>query len=417
MNLYQIALRNIYRRKSKVMFMLLGLIIGSATVVSVYSIVTAMESDIKQQLTDMGANIVITADRGELTFQYGGITIPELVFDAASLTEEDLASIKSIQDNQSILTIAPRLVGTASVGESKIVIAGTNLSAELIVKPWLQFDDNHEGTTEENGDLPENEDMTMDFQRLNLERLASVEDLENNQLVLGSNIARQLELTLSDILEIEGNSYEVIAVLVESGSSEDNQIFMNLSEAQRILQKPGELTLIEISSDTELVDEEILIGQLQTVLPHASVTGVRQAVMGRNELLASISRFGILTGIIVFITGLLVVVMTLSAAVRERTREIGIFRAIGFRSKHIFKIIITEGILISIIGGIIGYHLGLFTANLAGPLIAGTVLDTTWQILIFLPAVIFTALAGAIASLYPAYAAANLDPSEALRFI
>ena len=416
MSLYQIALRNLNRRKGKMVFMLLGLVLGSATVVAIYTTISAMQSEISQQLSDLGANIIITADSGELTFQYGGITIPELIFDTVLLTESDLDTVKAIPESRALLATAPKLVGTVSSGEQNLVIAGTLLPEEFGVKPWLRFSETGSGNMA-NGQQETDKGMEMDYERLVLERATNVPELASAEVVLGSAVAEFIAAETGDTLELGGSDFRILAVLEETGMAEDNQVLINLSEAQSLLDRAGELTVIEIAADFSQVSEEVLLTQLGEALPHASISGVRQAVMGRDELLASLSRFGLFAGGIVFLTGALVVVLTMSAAVRERTREIGIFRAIGFRGSHIFTIIAMEGLLVSIIGGVIGYHSGLLVARIAGPILTGSTLNSTWQLSILLVTVAATAAAGSLAGFYPALKAARLDPAEALRFV
>lgn len=433
MTLFQIAIRNLNRRRGKMFFMLIGLSIASAAVVSIFTIIMAMQEDISRQLSDMGANIVITANSEALSFQYGGITIPELIFDAATLSENDLESIENIPDSEAIIAAAPKLIGTFEHKIHHLIITGSDLPAVFAVKPWLRFheehpedeevwDSNTDGSIEElpiaaNETGAADELMEMDYQALNLERMKEVAVLADNEVVLGSKVAAMLELSSGDKIELNDKEYTVVAVLETNGMAEDNQLFMSLAEAQNLLDRTGELTVIEVAADFNLVGEDVLLGQLKNALPHASVSGVRQAVMGRNELLSSFYRFGLLTGGLISLCGLLFVTLTMSAAVRERTREIGIFRAIGFRGKTIFKIITMETLLLSAFAGIAGYHGGLFTARLIAPLLTGSILNSSWQTLPFITALTATALAGGLAGIYPAFKAARLDPAEALRFI
>ena len=415
MTLYQIALRNLNRRKGKILFMLAGLVLGVAAVVSIYSIVSSMRADIQKQLAELGANIVIAADTGELTFQYGGIVIPELIYDAARLSEADLETIFTIPGAQAILAVSPRLMGTLSAGHRPVVVAGVDLPAEFAVKPWLRFFDGSVDTAsaEPDSDM----EMEMEYRPLDLSRTENVPGLRDDQVVLGFQAAGLLKAQEGGAVELGGKTYTVLAVLEEGGMAEDSQILMNLAEAQAVLERPGELTVIEIASDFSRVPEEMLLLQLRDTLPHAGVTGVRQAVMGRDELLSSLSRFGIFAGSLIFFTGTLVVILTMSAAVRERTREIGIFRAIGFRGSHIFKIIVTEGLSVSAVGGLIGYHAGIAAARAVGPLLTGASTAVAWQPAVLLLAIAATAIAGGLASTFPALRAARLDPVEALRFI
>lgn len=416
MNLYQIAFRNLNRRKSKVAFMLLGLIIGSATIIAIHTTTTVMQTEISQQLSDLGANIIITADSGELSFQYGGITIPELIFDSATLSETDLRKIEQIPEYQAVTAVSPKLIGTVTVDGYNLVIAGIYLPAEFAVKPWLRFSDQLDNM--QTGQQGKSDNQEMDFELLDLERTTDIPELAANQVVLGSAVAELLTLDSGDLINFTGRNYRVLATLDETGMAEDNQVLMNLDESRELLNRPGELTVIELAADFNKVAEDEIINQLHTALPAANVSGVRQAVMGRDDLLATFSRFGTFAGGLVILTGTLIVVLTMSASVRERTREIGIFRAIGFRGTHIFTIIATESILISAVGGVIGYHSGLLAAIAAAPIVTGSSIDiSTWQFSTLLLTIIITSTAGALAGFYPALIAAKLDPAEALRFV
>lgn len=419
MTLIQIALRNLKRRKSKGAFMLAGLVLASASVVAIFSIISAMQNEISEQLADVGGNIVITADSGELTFHYGGITIPELVFDAVILTETDLDIVFTIPGRDTIIAAAPKLVGTAPAGDRVIFLAGVDLPAEFAVKPWLRFTGSGK---ESSGAAPEaaqgKQDgvMEMDYETLILERMEDVPVLAGNEVVPGAALAGELGLMAGDTLSLAGKDYNIVSVLEETGFSEDNQLFMALGEAQRLLGRHGELTMIELTADLSRIDETVLITQLGEELPHASVTGVRQAVMGRSELLNTLGRFGIFAGGLIVAAGLLTVSLTMLSSVKERTREIGIFRAIGLRSKHIFAIIIAEALLVGIIGGLAGYHVGLVAARYATPLLTGSAFSGTWGIFTLLAVIAATAFSGSLAGLIPAVKAAQLDPAEALRF-
>jgi putative ABC transport system permease protein len=114
---------------------------------------------------------------------------------------------------------------------------------------------------------------------------------------------------------------------------------------------------------------------------------------------------------------MMVISLTMSGAVRERTREIGIFRALGFRKSHIIKIILYEGLIISIIGGIIGFLIGMLLANYAAPVFFDSDVRVTWNVILFLIAILISVVIGLLSSIFPALKAAKLDPAEALRFI
>lgn len=105
------------------------------------------------------------------------------------------------------------------------------------------------------------------------------------------------------------------------------------------------------------------------------------------------------------------------SAVNERTREIGIFRAIGFRKSHVIGIILMEAGFISIIGGLLGYLAGMAGARVAAPVIAKMEVTVPWDIQTGLMAMGVAVIMGLAAGLLPAFRAARQDPVEALRFI
>jgi putative ABC transport system permease protein len=119
---------------------------------------------------------------------------------------------------------------------------------------------------------------------------------------------------------------------------------------------------------------------------------------------------------IVILVGGLVVLVTMMASVRERTQEIGIFRAIGFRRSHVFRIVLLEAGIISTLAGVLGYLAGMGLSSFSLPFFT----EGRHFALIFNPAIaggalVLSILLGLMASIYPAFLAARLDPNEALR--
>ncbi len=109
--------------------------------------------------------------------------------------------------------------------------------------------------------------------------------------------------------------------------------------------------------------------------------------------------------------------ITTLTSVNERTREIGIFRAIGFRSSHIAIIVVLETGMVSIVAGVLGYLTGFVLASLFGAYLAGMQVAIHWSTDILALSVLLSLAMAVLAALYPAIKAAKLDPAEALRFI
>lgn len=129
------------------------------------------------------------------------------------------------------------------------------------------------------------------------------------------------------------------------------------------------------------------------------------------------SRFGLTLSVLVLFTGILVVTLAISGAVRERTREIGLFRALGFRQSHVANIILLETLLISLGGGVLGYAAGMLIAHGAGPLLFAGTISVPWRLDLLAACLLLSVTIGLLAGIFPARQAARLDPAEALRLI
>jgi putative ABC transport system permease protein len=397
------------------LFVLFGMVIGIATMVSVYSIVDSMKSEMTRQVSEFGVNVVITPDSNGLTFSYGGITLPEVMYDVEQLTMDDVNQLDKLQSKNMIRVVAPKLIGNSylSTGE-RINIVGANIKEEFTIKPWLKI----VGENSKQVVLKQSDNKEMDYENLDLLRQdLEILNLEDNQIILGANLAESAKIIQGDILNLNGQEFEVKFILQESGSVEDQQLLMNIASAQNILDRPGEVTVIDMSVDYQKGSEEILLAEIKDGLPNSQVSSQRQETLRQDELLKRLVRFGVSLSIIVLLVGMMVISLTMSGAVRERTREIGIFRALGFRKSHIIKIILYEGLIISIIGGIIGFLIGMLLANYAAPVFFVSDIRVTWNVILFLIAILISVVIGLLSSIFPALKAAKLDPAEALRFI
>jgi putative ABC transport system permease protein len=127
-------------------------------------------------------------------------------------------------------------------------------------------------------------------------------------------------------------------------------------------------------------------------------------------------RFSIGISAVVLLIGSLIVFTTMMASVSERTREIGIFRAIGFRQGHIIQVILLEAVLIGLVAGVLGYLAGVGSTRLALPyFLQVQEVKIVWDAVQAISAVLISVAVGLTASIYPALKAARMDPAESLR--
>ena len=381
MNLKDIAFKNLMRRKAKALFVLAGLVIGVSTVVALISFVDAMTQNINHKLEKYGANILIVPKTENLSLTYGGLSLGGLSFEMKEIREEELARIPSIKNAANVAAVGPIVLGAVQVGEKKVLMAGVDFRASRVLKPWWKIE----------GDIP-----------------------GPNGVLLGAEAAKVFGLRPGGRVSIGDRELEVSGVLFPTGSQDDQLIFAHLKTAQAILGKTGKVSMAEVTALCKDCPIEEMVKQISGVVPGAKVMAIQQVVKGRMEALSQFKSFSYGVSGVVILVGSLVVLVTMMGSVRERTQEIGIFRAIGFRKSHVIRIVFLEAGFISGVAGIIGYIIGMGATRVAVGFFTedGAVpVDYTLAGLAFLLAIVL----GLISSIYPAFLAARLDPNDALR--
>ena len=383
MTLKEIAFRNLLRRKGKAGFVLAGLIIGVSTVVAIISFIEAMTNDINHKLEKYGANILILPKTEALTLSYGGLSLGGVSFDMRELQEKELSRVNSIRNSKNIAAMGPLVLGVLNINDKRILLAGVDFSVSNILKPWWQVQ----------GSIP-----------------------DDNGILLGSEAARILNLVPGKNVALNGRNLNISGVLRPTGSQDDQLAFTRLKTAQSILKKEGRVSMAEVAALCKDCPIEDMVKQISDALPGAKVMAIQQVVKGRMEALAQFKKFSIGILMVVLLVGGLVVLVTMSSSVRERTEEIGILRAIGFRKRHVIKIVFFEAGILSSLAGITGYLLGWGVTYIAFRFFSEsgsvhTPFNPELAGLAFLIAIFI----GIASSAYPASMAARLDPNDALR--
>jgi len=404
------ALRTLFSHKLRSALTMLGILIGVAAVISMVSLVRAEQAMVKESFESLGANLIfVTPGASSAMMGMGGS-----LGSAQTLTLEDAEAIA--RDAPSVSMVAPVTQTTTQIvaGEEKVGCLTHG------VTPEYQYVRNFE---------PEQGIFITEQDYKGRARV----------VVLGSQLAETLFGQMSPVgqsVRINGRQFRVIGVLKSKGEAfgdEDQSAMVPLTTAQAVIssERAGSgghiIQAISVQAQSrEAIDSaqweisNILrqrhhIGEDEdddfTVMSMDALLGVADQMYGIGELV-----MGAIAGISLLVGGIGIMNIML-VSVTERTREIGLRKAVGAKRRDILTQFLTESAVLSLCGGAMGVALGwvivkiatVVVANMGFPFlvtISGDVVALAVGVSIFI---------GLISGLYPAVRAARLDPIEALR--
>jgi putative ABC transport system permease protein len=253
-------------------------------------------------------------------------------------------------------------------------------------------------------------------------------DDTGNAVVLGADLAQEYGVVAGGTVEIHGRPFTVLGTYLPTLASPDTDATVPLATAQELYLEtlpplvaeaiePADLANQIVVYPDPAADADAVAAAIESAVANSvALTGAEfTAVVGSGTAIFNAIIIGVAA--ISLVVGGLSVINTMAMSVAERTREIGIKRAIGGPRRRIIRELVAEAGLIGLIGGLIGLVLGavvVVLANEAGRS-SGTVLfDLTPQTALF--AVAFSTILGMVAGIVPAWSAARLDPVTALRY-
>ena len=399
-----VAFRQLQANKMRSFLTMLGIIIGIAAVIAMVAIGAGASKVISDQIASIGSNLLLvlpgSVTSGGLRSGSGGT--PTLTYDDARAIAAECPSVANV---------SPNVRGTGQV-----VYGNQNWSTIVM------------------GCTPEN--LVVRNWSLSAGRNISQSDVDGatKTCLIGQTVAENLfgaEDPVGRIIRIKKIPFMVIGILegkgqTPQGQDQDDVIYIPITTAQRKVfgsQFPGTVgsVMIQARSEdvldkaeeevTELLDQRHRIGPSRerdfTVRNLSELLAVREessTVM--SVLLGAVASISLIVGGIGIMNIMLV-------SVTERTREIGIRLAIGAKKRDILLQFLTEAVLLTTVGGIIGMGLGVVSAMIISKVMEWPTLISTSAVLI---AFLFSSGVGVFFGFYPARKAAGLNPIEALRY-
>ena len=379
-----LALNRIWATKVRSLLTMLGVVIGVAAIVALTSIVDGASQGINKSLATLGTN---------------QLNITAMAPDA--LTELDANAMASL-DDVSVMFVQSSNEGTIATGETRVNARLVGVSKDYFeaVKPEIA---------------------------LGAYLSSSSQAQSAKDVVFGADDANDVGITsdmLGQTVKLNGQDFRLVGVLDDqAGFGNSGRLYVTLDSARKLFSQYPYVSSIVIQANTpEQVDAlQVTADQLlRERYGLAADTDARYTITNQASLIAAVGSITdtlglLLTGIaaISLIVGGIGIMNIMLVSVRERTREIGVRRAIGAKQSNILTQFLIEAIVLSLAGGVVGLILGeiaAFFLAILGDWVFSIRLDTV------LLALGFSLLVGVVFGVWPARTAAKLEPIDALRF-
>jgi putative ABC transport system permease protein len=402
---FNLAYKNIRERMSRSILTLLGIAVGIMAIISLMAIGEGMNQAITGELSSLSDTIVVQVGEGFSIFSMrpgGGISEGSEEY----LTERDIADIERISG---IKEVSPQLTGVAMLrfNAKNVSVSLTGLDIKTMEIQY-SLEDLESGTLLNNGD--------------------------QNKILIGYDVAHKYfdtDLSVGSRIKINGHKFFVKGIFggFSGGglTSTDDTVILTTWDFDKLM---GESNIRSaVVTVYNVNDVEVIAEKIEQVINENHGDDDFASATTLSSILDSIlTIIGILQTVLLAIASIALIVAsigimnTMLTSVMERTREIGIMKAIGATNKDVMLIFIIEGILLSIVGGIFGILLGVFGSRGIASLLfsfgmgGGASFEPAISIIAIILAIGVSLFVGAFSSLYPAWRAARMSPIEAVRY-
>lgn len=412
---FQLALNILLHSKLRSWLTIVGIVIGIGSVVSIVSISQGAQDQLETGLGSLGADILTITPGFSRAQGIGG------GFRDGGMPGGDFGSdASSSSDNQKNLT--SRDVMILNNLENVDLVMGTVSS-----KGDLTYSSKSASITIEGVDVLNWKDITTE--EISQGRMLTSGDM--NVVVLGGDVVSRTfdsEISLNSNVVIEDKTFRVVGILAEG-----NTVYMPIEVTRTTFEDIGDsefdkiyvkIENIENSSATvELIEKKLRLsrGILNEKDQDFSVMNPSSMQETMQETMNTMTLFLTAIAAISLLVGAVGIANTMFTSVLEKTREIGIMKAIGAKNKDILHIFLFNSALIGFVGGFGGVILGIFGSGLVSSMGSadggmGRMLgNTAITIELLLGALFFSVIVGMIAGVIPAYRASKLNPVDALR--
>ena len=373
---WQMVKGALIRQKNRFALIALTVALGVSLASAMLSVMFDVGDKVNQELKAYGANITVTPKNSAVLKDIYGV---DESTHKEYLQESDLGKIKTIFWTNNIVAFAPSLTGNLKLADgSEIPAVGT----------WF----NHEMN------LPTGENFSTGIIEMkSWWQIQGEYPTEQNEILVGSKLATVKNFKVGDIIKTDGGDLKIVGI-VSGGGDEENQILADLSVMQNVLNVPGKISSIEVSAITtpendlarkaaanpDLLSQQereiwyctayvsAIAYQIEEVINNSSARPVRQIAESEGKILDKTQLLMLLITALSLLSTALGVSNLVSANIMERSRELGLLKAIGATNFGVIILILTEIFIAGIAGGVVGYFSGLGLAQIIGTTVFGS---------------------------------------------
>jgi putative ABC transport system permease protein len=388
---------------------------------------------------DMGSSGFAPGDSGFTPGQFGNATGVPGAFGGGAFSRGGTTAM-----NETLYDDISSIENVAAVVPSLQVSQGTNQTVEMFGRSFTRLVPDYviEG-------IPLTSSLVDNYPILptNITAGRNLQAGDSGVVLLSENNTAFFGAGVGDTITILEQSFEVIGVYGPSGAEDVTTLYMNLSDLQSLTNNTGYITSITVFADSSDVVTEVanaisslhpelsvVTGQQRLNQLEAMKTTYETSLENAESTLAQTQSIAVQEIIVAVAATSLIVLFVMLYTVRERTKEIGTLKAIGFSNWTVMSQFMLEGVLLSLLAGVVGIAIasvaapalsglllpavsqGTFGAGFTSVSNSGTTASITLTPQLILIALGAAVLLGTLGSLYPAWRAARTRPAEAMRY-
>jgi putative ABC transport system permease protein len=378
-----LIIKNPFRNRTRAALAIVGIAIGIATIVVLGMITGGLQTATTSTLKAGAAEITVTPV-GSGGFGAGGGTLNESL-------ANDLLNISGVANTAGILSSSANVTGASTNSTSGSGFGGGGFTVIGIDSNKLSL----EGIDSVNGSVYTNGSA--------------------NQLILGTTAAKNLNKTVGSTINIFGTNFTVTGIYQTGSFMTDGGAFMSLNTLQNLTSNDGKVSDIAVKA-TDNANVTTVSQAIQNAYPNQlTATTAADQANRVNQSLGFVNTASTAISLLAIVIGGIGIINVMIMSVYERTREIGVLKAVGWRSSRILTMILGESIILTLTAAVVGIVVGVVGVEVLLAVI-GSSFTAELTVNILLRALGIAFLVGLIGGLYPAYRASRLAPTEALRY-